>query len=180
MTVKDNQPRLLADLTTFFSRPPGPGQDLRQVSQTRKGHGRLEVRTLFVSADGQSYIDWPGAQQALCLERRVIRLSTGELSTERVYGITSLAPDQVPLATLLERWQGHWAIENREHWVRDVIFQEDACQVHTADLPHVLACLRNAVISLVHLLGLPSVKDARRHFALHLDQALSFVCGALD
>jgi hypothetical protein len=180
MTVKDNQPRLLADLTTFFSRPPGPGQDMRQVSQTNKAHGRLEVRTLSASADVQPYLDWPGAQQALCLQRRVIHLSTGEISTECVYGLTSLAPDQLDLAILLQRWRDHWSIENREHWVRDTILAEDACRVHTAELPHVLACLRNAVISLIHLLGLSSVKDARRHFALHLDQALSFVCGSLE
>lgn len=26
--------------------------------------------------------------------------------------------------------RGHWQIENRLHWVRDVCFQEDACQFH--------------------------------------------------
>jgi hypothetical protein len=180
MTVKDNQPGLLADLTTFFSCPPGPGQDLRQVSQTSKAHGRLEVRTLSASADVQPYLDWPGAQQALCLQRRVIRLSTAEISTDCVYGITSLSPDQLALTQILQRWRDHWSIENREHWVRDTLLAEDACRVHTADLPQVLACLRNALISLVHLLGMPSVQDARRHFALNLDQALNFVCGSLE
>jgi hypothetical protein len=70
--VKDNQPRLLADLMTFFSRKPGPGQDLRCVRDTTKAHGRLETRTLWASADVKPYLDWPFAEQALCLERRVI------------------------------------------------------------------------------------------------------------
>src|SRR5258708_16616536 len=97
MTVKDNQPRLLADLTTFFRRPPGPNQDLRSVEQTTKGHGRLETRTLSASTDAKTYLDWPFAEQALCLARRVIKLSTGEVSTEKAYGLTSLAPTQVAL-----------------------------------------------------------------------------------
>jgi hypothetical protein len=122
MTVKDNQPRLLADLTTFFSREPGPGQDLRCVQDTTKAHGRLETRTLWASADVKPYLDWPAAEQALCLERRVIRLSTGEITTETVYGITCVTPDQLDLAKVLARWRGHWGIENREHWVRAMSF----------------------------------------------------------
>jgi hypothetical protein len=180
MTVKDNQPRLLADLTTFFSRQPGPGQDLRSIQDTTKAHGRLETRTLWASADVQPYLDWPAAEQALCLERRVILLSTGEISTEKVYGLTSLAPDQLDLSKVRARWRGHWGIENREHWVRDVIMAEDSCRVHQAALPQVLAALRNTVISLCRAIGMPSIKDARRHFALNLDQAFSFVCGSLE
>ncbi len=62
MVVKDNQPRLLADLQTLFNRPPGPGQDLRTVCQVSKGHGRLERRTLSASVDLHGYVDWPGVQ----------------------------------------------------------------------------------------------------------------------
>ncbi len=180
MTVKDNQPRLLADLTTFFSRSPGPGQDVRCIQQTTKAHGRLETRTLWASADVHPYLDWPGVEQALCLERRRICFATGEISTKIVYGLTSLTPDQLDLAKVLARWRGHWGIENREHWVRDVIMAEDACRVHHATRSQVLAALRNTVISLAHALGMPSIKDARRHFALNLDHAFSFVCGSLE
>ena len=180
MTVKDNQPRLLADLTTFFSRHPGPGQDLRTVQTTTKAHGRLETRTLWASADVHPYLDWPGAEQALCLERRIICFSTGEISTEIVYGITSLAPDQLDLANVSARWRGHWGIENRAHWVRDVIMGEDNCRVHQPARAHVLAALRNAVLSLCRAVGMLSIKAARRHFALNLDQAFSFVCGSLE
>jgi len=180
MTVKDNQPRLLADLMTFFSRRPGPGQDLRCVQATTKGHGRLETRTLWASTDVKAYLDWPGAEQALCLERRVVRLSTGEISTETVYGLISLAPGQLDLSKVLTRWRGHWGIENREHWVRDVIMAEDRCRVHQPVPAQVLAALRNTVISLCHAVRMPSIKNARRHFALNLDQAFAFVCGSLE
>jgi hypothetical protein len=97
-----------------------------------------------------------------------------------VYGITCLTPDQLDLAKVLARWRGHWGIENREHWVRDVIMAEDTCRVHQATRSQVLAALRNALISLCRAAGMPAIKDAHRHFALNLDQAFSFVCGSLE
>ena len=105
MTVKDNQPRLLTDLTTFFSRPPGPGQDLRSIQTTTKAHGRLETRTLWASADVHPYLDWPGVEQALCLERRRICLATDEISTEIVYSITN-SPNRAN--RLLAAARDHW------------------------------------------------------------------------
>ncbi len=176
MTVKDNQPRLLEDLTTFFRRPPGPHQDLRCVQDTTQAHGRLETRTRGASADVHPYLDWPGVEQALCLERRRFALATGEISTEIVYGRIRVAPDQLDLAKVLTRWRGHWGIENRDPGVRDVIRAEARCRLHHTTPAQVLAALRNAVLSLCHALGTPTIKDPRRHFALTLDPAFSFVC----
>jgi hypothetical protein len=180
MVVKDNQPILRADLVTLFARPPGPAQDLRGVQQVNKGRGRIEVRTLLASVDLNDYLDWPGLAQSLCLERKVHYLKSGQTTLERVYGLTSLAPDQLDLHKLLIRWRGHWGIENKLHWVRDVQMGEDACRVRTASAPQALAAFRNSTISLVKLLGYPSVKNARRRFALDLHHALMVVCGSLE
>ena len=180
MTVKENQPHLYADLATLFSCPPGPNQDLRPVTQTSKAHGRLETRTLWASADVNGYLDWPGLKQGLCLERRVIELATGELSIERVYGLTSLRADQLDLSRLLTRWHGHWGIENRLHWVKDVVLKEDASRVHTGQAPMTLATLRNTVVSFLRALGFDSISHARPHFALNFDQAIAFISASLE
>lgn len=37
-----------------------------------KGHGRLEKRTIWVSSELNTYLDWPGVKQVFRLER-VIR-----------------------------------------------------------------------------------------------------------
>ncbi len=179
MTVKDNQPTLHADLELLFKGPPGPHQDLRSVQQTSQAHGRLETRTLWASADVKGYVDWPALEQGLCLERRVIHLATGQISTERVYGLTSLAANQLALGNILQRWRGHWTIENRLHWVKDVVLKEDTCRVRPGQAPFILATLRNALVSCLHALGFDSITQARRHFALNFDQALAFICGAL-
>jgi len=76
--VKDNQPTLLADLETLFRQSPGPGQDLRTVQQVTKAHGRIEVRTLSATTDLKDYLNWPGVEQGLRLERRVYYPASGK------------------------------------------------------------------------------------------------------
>ena len=175
MTVKGNQPTLLADLETLFNHPTIRPNDLRQVQHTSKARGRVEKRILYASTDLNAYLDWPSVGQVFCLERHVLRLKTKHSSLERVFGITSLTPDQLDLAKVLQRWRDHWSIENRLHWVKDTLFGEDACRVRSHHAPHTFACLRNTVISIIHLNGFQSVKAAREHFALHLPHALAVV-----
>ena len=38
--------------------------------------------------------------------------------------------------------RGHWFIEDRLHWVRDMDYDEDRSQVRTASGPRVMATLR--------------------------------------
>ena len=177
MVVKENQPRLLTDVTQLFQRRPGPGQDLRTTVQVSKGHGRLETRRLSASADLSGYSDWPGLVQGLCLQRDIVCLATGERTHETVYAVTSLPVAALELATLLQRWRGHWGVENRLHWVSDVIFQEDACRVRTGCAPLVLSRLRTLVISCLRAAGYNSITAGRRHFALHPADAFTLVCG---
>lgn len=180
MTVKDNQPGLYADLDLLFRRTPGPQQDLRTVEQTSKGHGRLERRILSASVDVKGYLEWPGLEQGLCLNRYVMELATGTVTTERVYGLTSLPPEQLDLAKVLERWRGHWGIENRLHWVKDVVLHEDASRVHTGQAPMILATLRNSVVSCLRALGFDSISQGRRHFALNVEEAIACLCDPLE
>ena len=56
------------------------------------------------------------------------------MSREVVYGITSLSPTRASAARLLALVRGHWKIENRFHWRRDVTLREDHCQVRKAKL----------------------------------------------
>ncbi|GAB4453759.1 MAG: hypothetical protein Kow00120_23660 [Anaerolineae bacterium] len=140
----------------------------------------METRTLWASVDLNGYLDWPGLAQVLCLERTFYYPKQDKTLVERAYGITSLRPDQLDLDTLLTRWRGHWAIENKDHWVRDVIMGEDASRMRTGNLPQAFAALRNAALSLVKMLGHTSVKSARRHFALDLHQAMASICDPLE
>lgn len=59
--------------------------------------------------------------------------------------------------------RAHWTIENRLHWVRDVTFDEDRCQIRRGAGPQVMATLRNLAISLLRLAGAPFIAPALRH-----------------
>ena len=91
----------------------------------------------------------------------------GRKSVEVVYLITSADPCQAPPATLAAWVQGHWGIENRLHWVRDVTFGEDASQTRTGQAPRVMATLRNTAISLLRLAGWDNIAQALRPHARH-------------
>jgi len=92
-----------------------------------------------------------------------------------VRGITSLTPQQASPARLLELNRGHWAIENKLHWVRDVTFDEDRSQVRTGTTAHAMATLRNLAITLLRLAGATNIAAALRQCARHLTDALRLI-----
>jgi hypothetical protein len=92
-----------------------------------------------------------------------------------VYGITSLSPQQASPARLLALNRGHWAIENKLHWVRDVTFDEDRSQVRTGATAHAMATLRNLAITLLRLAGATNIAAALRQCARHLKDALRLI-----
>jgi predicted transposase YbfD/YdcC len=149
MLVKDNQPQLREDIETVFALPPITGET-RTVAQTVDGgHGRIEQRWLETSDVLVGYSAWPGLAQVFHLERQVINKKTGEVREEVVVGATSLAPERVDTARLLTLVRGHWHIENKSHWVRDVTFDEDRSQVRCGSIPQAMAGLRNTVTLLL-------------------------------
>ena len=89
----------------------------------------------------------------------------GKKTIEVAYLITSADYRSAPPATLAAWVQGHWAIENRLHWVRDVSFDEDRSQVRTGNSPQVMATLRSTAISLLRLTGFQNIAQALRHHA---------------
>ena len=167
MPVKENQPRLCEAIRAWFEeRPPLRSLDFRTASQTSKGHGRLETRTLTASINLNDYLDWPHVRQALCLERRVITLATGEVSTSRCCGVTDLTLEQASVEQLLSLWRSHWDIENGFHYPLDVVLGEDASRLRVRSATLAMATLRRLVFQLCRSLPhLPSLKLAREHFA---------------
>lgn len=68
-------------------------------------------------------------------------------------------------ATLVAWVQGHWGIENKLHWVRDVTYGEDRSQVRIGAGPRVMATIRNLAISLLGLASWTNIAHALRHHA---------------
>jgi predicted transposase YbfD/YdcC len=134
LIVKRNQPGLYAQLAAL------PWREV-PVAHTRRerGHGRTERRTLKVTAVAWG-LAFPHATQAIQITRR--RKAKGKWSRETCYAVTSLGLTQASPARLATIIRGHWAIEDRLHWVRDLDFDEDRSQIRTASGPQVMAALR--------------------------------------
>jgi predicted transposase YbfD/YdcC len=167
MVVKDNQPTLLRDCAALTAdRPARPRRRLGQARTVELAHGRREERTLV--AVEAAALPWPAARQVLRLRRRRVDKATGSLLTdETAYAVTSLAPDQASPTALLRLWRRHWTVENGLHWVRDVVFGEDAATTRTGHAPQALAALRNLALSLLHRWRGRDVTAARQFFAAH-------------
>ena len=176
MVVKRNQARLYQELTWYFDTPPLPcDRPWRTTTKVTKGHGRLEQRTVTSIDDLDGYLTWPGVQQVLrrVCDRTILR--TGEVSSTVTYALTSLPVYEACIEELAEFWRGHWAIENRVHYVRDVTFGEDAHQMHTGSAPQALAALRNGIMNRLRAAGWTNLAAALRHYANTVPEVFAFI-----
>jgi predicted transposase YbfD/YdcC len=137
-------------------------------------HGdRVEVRKLQSSTALNDYLKWPGLQQVCRIEREVTR--RGKTTCETAFAITSLRTERYGAAELLAINRGHWGIENRLHYVRDVTMGEDACRVRSGMAPQALAIMRNIAIALLRDAGNANIAAALRRCAARPREALKLV-----
>lgn len=179
MVVKGNQPMLEEAIAYLFDSPPWTIQEkkleYRRFTSVDKGHGRLETRTLEASTTLNEYLDWPHLQQVM---RRTIsrtNLRTGETSKSVTYGITSITMTEVDAAQLERIWRGHWTIENKIHYVRDVSMGEDAGQAYSGHIPQALALLRNMALTLLRVSKWQSIPDAFRYYRASFRKSLQLL-----
>jgi predicted transposase YbfD/YdcC len=155
---------LLRTLTSFFASSTRRAQAATITAHhTVKGHGRLETYRLRATTALNSYLmheyGWPSVGHVLCIEHTREMLASGQVIHMVHYAITSLTvttPEQ-----LLELWHEHWHIENKNHWVRDVVFGEDASRARSGTLPEALALLRATVMARLRLSSMDGITAAR-------------------
>jgi len=97
-----------------------------QRGKQEKDHGRIEQRTCSVISDLR-FVDEAVNWKALCciimlVSKRTIRDVT---TTETRYYISSMKQNA---EFFLQAIRSHWGIENRLHWVLDILFHEDYCR----------------------------------------------------
>ena len=104
----------------------------------------------------------PFVEQSFRIDRVRQKLCGEPISSETVYGVTSLSLKNASPERLLELNRGHWSIENKSHYVRDVTFAEDHSRVRKGAGAHVLSTFRNTVIGLLRLAGFKNIADGLR------------------
>jgi predicted transposase YbfD/YdcC len=133
------------------------------VTTLDKGHGRRERRTLKATTALNEYLDWPGVAQVGQVESEVVK--DGKITQETRYFITSVSRSVADAGQLLKWARGHWSIENRSHYVRDVTMGEDSSRIRKRSGPQVMAAMRNATIGFLRTTGVANVAEALRRNA---------------
>jgi predicted transposase YbfD/YdcC len=157
-----NQKSLLQQITINTSEPSICTDFFEQETQAR---GRLETRQTFVYKDltGISS-DWIGLKRLIRVERTVVRQSSPTIVTkkkkshETAYYISSIRSNKASLFGYHIR--DHWGIENRLHWVKDAIMNEDKSKTVKGMAAENISILRNIAINVFRTNGFDSVKYA--------------------
>ena len=156
-TVKENQPTLKRAIAAL-----GLRARRCDAETTEKGHGRITTRRIWCDDSLKASVPFPHVQQVFCIERQVTHLKKGITTVEAVYGVTSQSPAKALPEKILAQNRKHWSVENKQHYVLDVTFDEDRSQIRSLNGPMVMTCLRRSAISLLRMKGITNIAQAFR------------------
>lgn len=160
LALKANHRHLYEDVAAYFSwldtaceaTVIRAGLEWNEDIQREGGHGRFEsrrVRCVPVEALSEfispSWEQWQGLKSVVMVERTRKTRHRGQenRSTVRAFYLCSLQTNTPQDArTLGQAIRSHWGIENGQHWVLDVVWEEDVSRVRKDQAPKNLALIR--------------------------------------
>lgn len=177
VALKENQGNLYEDTELLFEDMEKfefdpkvyPFDAYKTVS---KGHGRIDIRECWVVSGKEILVNfrtsetWKDLNAVIRVDRE--RRKGENISHETKYYISSL---ETSAKDILSRVQGHWGIENRLHWVLDVVFHEDASRVRSEHSAENYAMIRHVALNLLRQEKTykRSIKGKRLRCALNQD-----------
>lgn len=179
LAVKANQPTLRAEVENFFC--DAPAEEIQTASDTDKGHGRIEQRTVSVS----HAVDWidserrfpgelrlPGVQTIVRVSARAELADRSRFETRYYISSAKLTAERAALAV-----RAHWAIENSLHWTLDVIFADDQARLRKGHGAKNMAVVRHFAINLLRAVDDKKSIKRRRKLASWNGEFLARVLG---
>ena len=151
LALKANRPATHDDVVRVFADPGDLSVDTHETLDN--DHGRLERRRASVCHDvswltsDRRYPDEPHMPHLAMIgmiEAQVER--PGRIEHERRCYLSSARLDAKAFAAAV---RAHWQIENRLHWVLDVVFHNDLVRLRTGSGPQNMAVVRHMAINLV-------------------------------
>ena len=147
LALKGNQGSLHGDVKLWFE---DLGCENSSYFQTVDGDkGRIETREYWICDQIgwliERHPDWAGLRSIGRVTSR--REINGKTSDQTRYFITSLRADAPVFAGAV---RSHWGIENRLHWVLDVVFGDDHCRVRADQAPKNFTVIKHMAMNLLN------------------------------
>lgn len=166
-SLKGNHPYLEERVKEKFDSVSKPGPKtflLEEHTEENKGHGRVEkrhYRVITAKTDKPLGINplekWKDLNSIIEVRSQRIMVRTGEVSEEVRYYISSSTKGASDFSTAI---RGHWEVENKLHWVLDVVFREDDCRSQVGYSAENFSLLRQFALNLIK--QEPSKKSIKR------------------
>jgi predicted transposase YbfD/YdcC len=183
IAVKGNQPNLHQELDTQFEQ----AVEMDTAIQTDSSHGRQVQRSVSVLTPTEG-IDpvWVGVQRIIKVERTGIR--ERKPFEEKVFYISSLTETAVEFSPRIRAHCGcapvgfpdHGSapsrhVENRLHWVKDVVLKEDESPLCGGYALINFGILRTIAMNVFRKEGFPSITNGIRSLAHDVHRLFSFL-----
>lgn len=170
LALKGNQGDLSGEVKMLFEQPNLPLKE-DVIEDVDAGHGRVETRSCRQIKINQKWLPasarWP--RLTSIIEIQATRDDGNTISTEKRYYISSLPLDaEKVLATV----RGHWAVENKLHWVLDVTFREDESRIRRGNGAEVMSTLRRLTLNLLKQNTTSKASMKRKRKIASMDDAL--------
>jgi len=138
-------------------------------------HGRIETRNIWTTTDLNEYLDFPYVGQVFMVERITYFVRSGKETKVIVYGLTSKTQDLASAKDVLKDNRGHWAIENRCHYIIDWNYDEDRSRIAKGYGPENITRLRRFAVGLLKSKGIKNVSQKMRQLSMSPRLALDYL-----
>lgn len=173
MALKKNWPAVHAEVEQLFDEPPDDVA-FETVETVDLTGGRIETRRHTVCHK----VDWVSSDRHYPGEpvfpdlAMIGRIETvvergGKIERETRYYLCSIALHALIFARAV---RAHWGVENRLHWLLDVVFGEDLMRFRSGDGPQNMAIVRHTEINLLsRAKPTVSLKNRRKRAGWNVD-----------
>jgi predicted transposase YbfD/YdcC len=166
--VKANQRNLLSYLQATVSTQAA----LSQYGRQEQGHGRHSSWQVSVYEVAPPCLRQPWVGLACCVHVHRARLAQGKLSEVDAYFVSDLV---LSADVFAQGIRGHWGIENRLHWVKDVVCGEDSNRIRDPTGAVNVAVLGTITLNLHRQAGHDSITEGQIKFGSNVKELIKLI-----
>ena len=166
--VKANQPKLLEGIHQICDIEIPV--DTNETIEKNRGRTVKRETKLYVVTKGMDQ-KWVGLKRIIKMTRSGTR--KGKEFKEVHFYISS--KNENDASYFAKGIRSHWGIENRLHWVKDKIMNEDNSRIKSPSIASNLSLIRAGVITAFRLNNLPSITQAIEKYTNKIEECLCLI-----